>query len=224
MKKVFITILLILLFLSSYSCGKAYVNKLYPIGFVKSKLIVVETSLDRFWARDTEENPVKREERTRWKGIILLKELNKNGEFEIIEIVDTIEIIDNRYVDEIRPYFEKAIQKAKSIPYFEIIPEISLTMCNLNKECGNLKLLKQSETTIEIEIGNKKHKNDFTKIFIENSSPSGGILNQNFKIQSIRELELDEDLYLIIHIASGEIHNSQIDLKEEMKDMVFKDI
>ena len=224
MRKILIVILLILSFQSSFSCGKAYVYKLYPIGFVNSKLIVIETSLDRFWARDVEDSPVKKEERTRWKGVISLKELNENGELKLIEIVDTIEILDNKYIKQIKPFFKKAIIKAKKIPDFEIISDIKIDYCSLKNKCNEIKLLKQSETAIEIEIQTKKYKSYFSEKFIENSLPSGGILNQDFKIQSIRELTFNKVNYLVIHIASGEIHNSNIDLMNTIKETEFTDI
>jgi hypothetical protein len=230
MKRIFQILLYVIFTGQLFACGGSFQYRLFPIGQSENKIILIETSLNRYWGPDTVGATI--ETRDRWKGTISLIKITKQGNIELIEILDTIDILDRDYSKELKPYFDTAFQIASKLPDFNIANIQNIEFCDFKKDCKMVDLI---TSTIDKLTIRDNEGNDFEikipNIIVENSEFSGGMGNQDFKINSIRKLTIGKNELTIIDFASGEEHNTNINKQKEnqkqcgnIEDCIYKEI
>jgi len=218
MMRIIIQIILLTIFSSEIlACADSYQYRLFPIGLEGQSVIAMETSLVRYWAPDT--TGIDADTRTRWKGTISLMRLKKGNKPELIETINTIDILDRDYVKELNPYFAITVEKAKNIKDIVFAENTDLEFWDFKLDYKNVFIKKNDQSNLTINnVNGKELKIDFPHQIIEQSVKTGGIVNQDFKMISIRSIEIGDFEFQIINIASGEEHNTDfIKQKERMK-------
>ena len=165
-----LNILFLLCFLSHLfvsninACSYAYQYSLFPLGSSAGQIIFLELELERYvntpagsigMIRPNERslpNDVATIE-TRWKGNIRLKRQARSlTAMELIEELAYIDISDENYKAALAPYFEKALQKAYELPFFEEAFLEEIAYCKYDRSC-NLFTLKIDSSNVNLTCG-----------------------------------------------------------------------
>jgi hypothetical protein len=204
-------ILSFLISVQIFACGGAFQLRYFPIGTNDSKVILIETSLNRYWAPDTMGALI--ETRDRWRGVVTLKSLGKNGIYTTIKIIDTIDILDKDYSKELSVPFSKALSIASALKGFAKAELLSVEFCNFKSDCQLLDLVQDTLTNKLFVITNDQRKIaiEYPAIVEKESESNGGISNMIFKISSIRRLKLLDINLIVIDFLAGEDHNGTSD-------------
>ncbi|HLU86025.1 MAG TPA: hypothetical protein VKZ45_11155 [Vicingaceae bacterium] len=230
MKKI-IQILILLIFSSEiFACGGSFQYRLFPIGQEGQSIIAFETSLNRYWGPDTAGATI--ETRDRWKGVVSLIRIGNNIKPELIEIIDTIDILDRDYVKELKPYFDIALKKAQEIKDFVIAKNPEIEFCNFKIDCKTVDIIKDTNEIITvIGVNGGKYEIGYPKTVIDNSEASGEMVNQDFKMNSIRKVTIGKTELIIINFASGEDHNTNFEKQienqkqcESIENSIYKEV
>jgi len=193
-----------------FACQEAFQYRLFPIGQRINTIIAIETSLNRYWGPDTVGATTVGKDR--WEGTVALISLSKQGKYELINIIDTVDILDIDYCKELNSYFDSAIHSASKLAGFEIAPNPSIEFCNYKKDCQTIDLINSTVEKLAVKDENEnKYEIKFPKVITEYSTLSGGMENQEFKINSIRKMTIGKSELIIINFASGEEHNTNFD-------------
>ena len=133
MRAIFISVTLLIVTGKLFACGESYQYRLFPVGITNDKLVIIETSLNRYWAPDNGITTL--ETRNRWKGVIMLKTMDKQGKLKTLQAIDTIDILDRDYCIELKPFFDTAFSIASKLPDFQSANNPTIEFCNFKEDC-----------------------------------------------------------------------------------------
>ena len=229
-KPIFILITFFLTTGQLLACGGAYQCRLFPIGTTNDKLVIIETSLNRYWGADTAGVTI--ETRNRWKGVITLKTMDKQGQLETLQLIDTVDILDRDYSKELKAFFDTAFSISSKLTDFQPADIPTIEFCNFKEECEIIDLISSTADTLTTKTKDEKEfKISFPQTVIQESETSGGMTNQTFKINSIRTIIIGRHKLIVANFASGEEHNTDFttqtkDLQpcESIADCVYKEV
>lgn len=121
------------------ACSYAYQYSLFPLGSSMGNLIVLEVELERYVS--TPDQMIGRRMpdmnktiETRWKGNLRLKSISKDSSL-LLEEFGFLDINDENYHENLRPYFHKALKKAQELPLFELAELLEEGLCKYDNSC-----------------------------------------------------------------------------------------
>lgn len=229
MKFSLLLVLILSLATKGFSCGGAFQYRLFPIGATSGKLVLIETALERYWSNGDPDTTG--ETRDWWNGTVILKTMDSLGNLEVVEKLGEVDFPDMNYSNELKPLFDKAFKRADDLPGFQIANTPTVEFCNFREKCETVDLI--SSTTDDLALkpkGKKEIQVSIPSIVIQHSKSNGG-LDPNFRINSIRTIKLGENEMIIANIASGEIHNTDLESQTKnqekcisLQDCIYKEI
>lgn len=135
------------------ACSYAYQYSLFPLGKNGETLLFLELELERYvnipgleinMMRSAEKN---QNFETRWKGSVKIKGSADLNNFYILKNLASIDISDQRYKDELKPYFESAMTFVNTYPFFEEAYLLKTADCAYDRSCKMFQL--EVDTTTE---------------------------------------------------------------------------
>lgn len=205
-KKTFIVIIFSLMTGQIFACGGSYQYRLFPIGIINGDLVIIETSLNKYWDPSAGTTIVTR---NRWKGTITLKKVDKQGQFKTLQFIDTVDILDRDYSKELMPFFDTAYFIASNLTDFQAGKNPTIEFCNFKKDCKTLGLISSTAKMLTVKTNDENEfEIAFPEVVVQQSESSGGIANQDFKINSIRTISIGENKLIVANFAFGEEQNT----------------
>jgi hypothetical protein len=147
MKFFFICCLLLICSHFANACSAAYQYSLFPLGASMGQIVLLELEMDRYVktpenkimqfggrSRFEEEYDDAEEIEVRWKGTIKLYQLI-DGKMTLIEDLGFTDLSDKKYKEALQPYFLEAMEKARSLPLFEVATLQNMGICHYDRSC-----------------------------------------------------------------------------------------
>jgi hypothetical protein len=111
------------------------------------QIVLLELEMDRYVktpenkimqfggrSRFEEEYDAAEEIEVRWKGTIKLYQII-NGKMTLIEDLGFTDLSDKKYQEALQPYFLEAMEKARTLPLFEVATLQNMGICHYDRSC-----------------------------------------------------------------------------------------
>jgi hypothetical protein len=158
------------------ACTYAYQYSLFPLGSSAGNIIFLEAELERyvntpgggqliFSADPLNKNNIE----TRWKGTLKLKITSSETGLILLKELSYIDIADDKYNEELSPYFEKAMKIANEQPFFEEAFLQKTAYCAYDRSCTMFSTeLDSLEPALycKSDFNSEKTKIDFPEILV----------------------------------------------------------
>ena len=124
------------------ACSYAYQYSLFPLGSSGESIIFLEVELERyvnipgFEMNRSYETFDKSTVETRWKGNLRLKSSIDGINFKTLEDISYIDISDRNYQQELEPFFEKSMDRARKELFFEEADLMNYGNCAYDRSCS----------------------------------------------------------------------------------------
>jgi hypothetical protein len=140
--KILLIFIVLIISQSLLACSYAYQYSLFPLGSSGESVIFLEVELERyvnipgFEMNRSYETFDKSSVETRWKGNLKLKSSTDGISFKLLDEISYIDISDRNYQQELEPFFEKSIDRARRELFFEEADLMKFGNCAYDRSCN----------------------------------------------------------------------------------------
>ena len=154
---------------SAYACSAAYQYSLFPLGSTGGQLVILETELNRYLTSPDNQMiqmgggmPLnggrKMNLEVRWKGTLKVYIL-QNDSMVLSKKIGFVDLLDEEYQAHLKPYFNKAMNHARGLPFFSEASLIKTGYCHYDRSCTFMDLtILEDSTRFLINLGDSSFR------------------------------------------------------------------